>query len=599
MIRARWTWARRARAWRACSAAVGRGERRRAGDRTAGYGPGVNRRPRDGGRHRIGLAGRPRQPRPHVVILTREDIARLPVSTPDRRAAADAERRGARARPARRAGGLRDPRRRLRPGAGAGQRRPPQRRPVGPSQRRHPRVAARRRARRGAARRRLVAARRRRVRRHHQRHHAARRRRASSPTSPGQHDLVEAAAVGEPGGAARRARVRGRVQPLVRLHAGRDHDVKLARYQGTLGARTTLSLAYLDKEFGANGFYGPVAVARMDRSDAGRAEQRFAPRGSCAALVDGAYRAHGDRFVYDWRQPALSDNHHRTARRRRPRPLAHRARRGDAAVARRDGRPRRHRLDRPGRAHVLARRRRRRAAAGGRLAAGGAARPAGRSLQPLRHGVEPVDRGERVDRAERAVAHGGRPRFRVPTFTELYYRDPNHQAAANCRPSAPGRPTPASTPSPAGWTASADRVRPLGVDVIDWVRAVPTERWQTTNIRDVDTRGVELGLPRRVGAARGRALHRPARRRRRRSRCSRSTCSTSRRTRWPRPGATTWRRVDLGSRVAYNRRADGRDYWVVDTRVAHPVGRARSTRTWPTLDTAIRKSRASTCRDAG
>ena len=40
-------------------------------------------------------------------------------------------------------------------------------------------------------------------------------------------------------------------------------------------------------------------------------------------------------------------------------------------------------------------------------------------------------------------------------------------------------------------------------------------------------------------------------------------------------GATTWRRIDLGSHVTYTQRADGRDYWVADLRVAHPsCGRA-------------------------
>jgi len=39
-------------------------------------------------------------------------------------------------------------------------------------------------------------------------------------------------------------------------------------------------------------------------------------------------------------------------------------------------------------------------------------------------------------------------------------------------------------------------------------------------------------------------------------------------------GATTCHRLDLGSHVTYTRRADRREYWVTDLRVAHPVGRA-------------------------
>ena len=37
----------------------------------------------------------------------------------------------------------------------------------------------------------------------------------------------------------------------------------------SIGERTGLLASYLWKDFGANGFYGPCAVARMDQPDAG------------------------------------------------------------------------------------------------------------------------------------------------------------------------------------------------------------------------------------------------------------------------------------------------------------------------------------------
>ena len=125
-----------------------------------------------------------------------------------------------------------------------------------------------------------------------------------------------------------------------------------------------------------------------------------------------------------------------------------------------------------------------------------------------------------------------------------------------------------------GWTASATVFGRWDADVIDWVRAVPTERWHTTNIRDVDTRGVELGVTRRLGAAlwgvRYTGLHAEAPTLTLLSKYvldyAPHALSLS--------GATTWRRLDLGSHVTYTRRADGRDYWVADLRVAYPLGRA-------------------------
>ena len=180
------------------------------------------------------------------------------------------------------------------------------------------------------------------------------------------------------------------------------------------------------------------------------AEHRFAPRGSSLLSIDGAYRSHGDRFVYDWTPAGPLGQPPPHPRRVGQRPLAHRARRGDAAVARRLGRPRRHRLDLARRAHVLARRRRRRAAPGDRLAARRSS-PASASIATTAsapRGARPSRRAAGSCRTcagapRPAAASASRPTPSSTTATRTT------RPRTTCRPSGRGRPTPASTPSPA------------------------------------------------------------------------------------------------------------------------------------------------------
>jgi outer membrane cobalamin receptor len=398
--------------------------------------------------------------------------------------------------------------------------------------------------------------------------------RFASDIAFGQHDLVEAAAA-----------VSLAAQPVEHVFSGefdrstgfapdRDHDVKLARYQGTIKTRTTLSLAYLDKEFGAAGFYGPAPSREWTDQTLVSAEHRFEPRGSSLLSIDGAYRSHGDRFVYDWRRPELSDNRHRThavsANGRWRTALGAATQLSLGASAGRDevdstslGE---HTFSRAGGVVEL------RQAIGSRLV-----------VQP----------GVRVDhytvfgtawspaiaasgwilpslRWRTATGHS----FRIPTYTELYYRDPNHLASDDLVPERAWSTDVGVDAYARGWTASATVFGRWDADVIDWVRAVPTERWHTTNIRDVDTTGVELGVTRRLGAGQwglrytGQHAEAP------------SLTLLSKYVLDYAPhalslsGAATWRRLDLGSHVTYTRRADGREYWVADLRVAYPFGRA-------------------------
>jgi iron complex outermembrane receptor protein len=390
----------------------------------------------------------------------------------------------------------------------------------------------------------------------------------------GQHELVEGSAT-----------VSLAARPVEHVFSGefnhstgfmpdRDHDVTLARYQGTVKDNTTLSAAYLDKEFGAAGFYGPSPSREWTDQALVTGEHRMTFRNGSLASIDGAYRSHGDRFVYDWTRPEISDNRHRThavsANGRWRTALAPSSQLSVGVSAGRDA------IDST--------------ALGERTftRAGGVVEL--RQALGSRVVVQP---GIRVDHYNRfgtawspAVAASGwivpnlrwrsstGKTFRIPTYTELYYRDPNHLASDDLVPERAWSADGGLDAFAHGWTASVTAYGRWDEDVIDWVRAVPTERWHTTNIRDVTTRGIELGLSRRAGptlwSVRYTGQHAEAPSLALLSKYVLDYAPTA----VSLAGATTWRRVDLGSHVTYTSRADGRDYWVADFRVGRAFGRA-------------------------
>ncbi len=170
-------------------------------------------------------------------------------------------------------------------------------------------------------------------------------------------------------------------------------------------------------------------------------------------------------------------------------------------------------------------------------------------------------------------ASGGHA-FRVPTFTELYYRDPNHQGRGELDPErAWAVDGGVDVFLERGFSSSATVFGRWENNVIDWVRASTAERWVTTNIRDVDTRGLETAVrqrsdraPRRpsntwqqADAAGARhALEVRARLRVTRSRRRPSSAPVS---------------SAVGPRIEFKHRVDGREYWLVDTRLGYRVGR--------------------------
>ena len=278
----------------------------------------------------------------------------------------------------------------------------------------------------------------------------------------------------------------------------RDFTTAMVRTRATLAGRTGMSVSYLWKEFGANNFYGGNAPSREWTNQAlVTADRRFDAPGAWRLDATASYRTHGDRFLFDQQRPLLSDNRHRT----------------HAALVTVTG-------SRPG-------------PSGSSIAAGveGGADWV-RSSNLGDHSVRRVsafgewrqqfgarvqaDASLRIDGYDefgaswnpsagvawwpsasvRLRASAGRA-FRVPTFTERYYSDAANVARAEVGPeTAWAGEGGVDLFAAGGWLLQATIFGRADEDVIDWLRRSAAERWQTFNIRNVTTRGVEVGARR-------------------------------------------------------------------------------------------------------
>jgi outer membrane cobalamin receptor len=391
--------------------------------------------------------------------------------------------------------------------------------------------------------------------------------------SAGQHDLV--AAIGSAGVTQGRAthRVTGEFDHTAGFMPARDYDVRLARYQGQFDPKTRASVSYLDKEFGANGFYGPAPSREWTDQALVAGEHRFAGATSPAS-IDASYRTHGDRFVYDVRNPALSQSTHRTH-----------------AVA---VRGRWHRALSPASTLSVGGEGGRDTIASTNL--GDRAFSRGSVLAELRQQLGNrvvIHPGVRVDHYSRfgtavspsaSVSGWVSPHvrwrgsaghvFRVPTFTELYYRDPNHAALGDLDPERAWTGDAGVDAYAGPWSAAATVFGRRESDVIDWVRSSTAERWRTTNIREVRTTGVELSVRRSLGRTGAASLQYTG--------LSSQASALDLLSKYvldyaphslTASASAAWQALSAGSRLELRQRADGRRYCVVDLRVARPMGR--------------------------
>jgi outer membrane cobalamin receptor len=407
--------------------------------------------------------------------------------------------------------------------------------------------------------------------------------RASFDLAGGSWDLFEAA-----GGAGFQQQIGdgARNAPITHaLHASftrssgfmtaRDHRVGTVQYQASAGSNGSLLLAHTDKEFGANGFYGPAPSREWTRQSLARYEQRLMRADRWQGAFHAAYRAHGDHFIYNENNPSLSESRHRTN-----------------AVS---GQAKAHYTASPATQISMG------ADVGGDwirssnlgdhdFARGGIFTEIQQRIgsRVLLHPGLRFDTYSRFGSAwspSLAASVWASPRlkfrasaghaFRVPTFTELYYRDPNHQGRGELDPErAWATDAGVDVFLARGFSSSVTVFGRWENDVIDWVRATPSERWVTTNIRDVDTRGLESAVRQRFG----------------------SHAEASLQYTWQQADAaaldllskyaldfarhslaasTVFRagQLTVGPRIEFKHRVDGREYWLVDTRLGYRVGR--------------------------
>jgi iron complex outermembrane receptor protein len=275
----------------------------------------------------------------------------------------------------------------------------------------------------------------------------------------------------------------------------RDYASVIARTRTSIGADSNISVAFLRKEFGANNFYGGNAPSREWTNQTLIAgDHQFGTTAGWTLSARGSYRTHGDHFIFNQENPALSDNRHRTHAVLGELAASRRVHTGSVTIGMETGGDwiRSTNLG----DHEL-----------GRVSGFGEWRQEiGRRVQ--------VDAALRVDRysqfaaswnpsagigwwpasAVRLRASAARA-FRVPTFTERYYSDPANLARAEVGPeTAWAGEGGADLFLRDGWMVQATFFGRADSDVIDWLRPTTADRWQTYNVRDVDTLGFELGV---------------------------------------------------------------------------------------------------------
>jgi outer membrane cobalamin receptor len=167
--------------------------------------------------------------------------------------------------------------------------------------------------------------------------------------------------------------------------------------------------------------------------------------------------------------------------------------------------------------------------------------------------------------------------FRVPTFTERFYVDPANLGTPTLVPEHAWSSEAGVDWLASNWTVGAALFNRQEHDTIDFVRTSALVKWQAENIRQVDTSGVELNLRRTLdrhgvvsaGYTYIGASTDPL------PLLSKYVLEYARHSLDVSASTSLPYRLELGQRVDYKRRRDGRDYWLVDTRIGRRMGMAR------------------------
>jgi len=334
-----------------------------------------------------------------------------------------------------------------------------------------------------------------------------------------------------------------------------------------------VDLRHERRAFGANGFYG-ASPSKEWTNQTLAAAAYSALAGPWLTELRGVYRHHRDHFRWDINRPGFAENRHRThatdvtLTARRDFGVGRRLTLGsgggrDTIVSNNLGDHGYSRVSAFGEVQLPVR-------ASALVQAGvrydGYSR-FGRAWSPS------VSASAWITGRLRVRGSAGRA-FRVPTFTELYYRDPNHQGSGALESEDGWSVDGAADWTAGGWTVSLSPFARWDSNVIDWVRASDAERWQTTNVRDVTTRGLELSGSRRWREARIRVsvtaldVDAPAL-----DQLSKYVLEYARRSMTISAATPLGRGFRAAVTVDHRNRVDGQSYALVHARLTRAVGR--------------------------
>ena len=281
---------------------------------------------------------------------------------------------------------------------------------------------------------------------------------------------------------------------------GREFAMGGVGLRGSPTPNLTVGLRHQRRAFGAAGFYGNAPSQEWTDGTIGDVSWQRAT-GNWTTALRGSFRDHRDHFIFNRENPSLSENRHHTngaeVTATATRELAGRRRLTGGVSAGRDWITSTNLKD-----HDYTR-----TSLFGELLLPIASRATlqaglradnysnfGRSVSPSFSFVASATNEFRVR------ASTGRA-FRIPTFTELYYTDPNNQGSADLKAEHGWFVDGGADWIHEGWAISVTPFRRWDKDVIDWLRPDTTVKWQTTNVRDVTSTGFEASITRRWSGA--------------------------------------------------------------------------------------------------